>query len=172
MSASRPDADFSRRVASALRVANASHSPVAASAPSTAPITTAAPAARARDRERRAGRESHAAGDTQDPSGHVGLSHQKGGSDQEESHTGFDHLAPHRMVRLRPRLRGKSGGSSLQCPRLRSTGRNGVTRRDLIRFSGAGAAGAAALAAAGCDLSDSDDATRRCSGSSSARASR
>jgi arylsulfatase A-like enzyme len=50
----------------------------------------------------------------------------------------------------------ESGGSSLQCPRLRSTRRHGVTRRDLIRFSGAGAAGAAALAAAGCDLSDSD----------------
>jgi hypothetical protein len=39
---------------------------------------------------------------------------------------------------------------------LRSTGRQGVTRRDLIRYSGAGAAGAAALAAAGCDLSDGD----------------
>jgi arylsulfatase A-like enzyme len=38
---------------------------------------------------------------------------------------------------------------------LGSTGRHGVTRRDLIRVSGAGAAGAAALAAAGCDLSDS-----------------
>jgi arylsulfatase A-like enzyme len=50
----------------------------------------------------------------------------------------------------------ESGGSSLQCPRLRSTGKHRVTRRDLIRFSGAGAAGAAALAAAGCDLSDSD----------------
>jgi arylsulfatase A-like enzyme len=40
---------------------------------------------------------------------------------------------------------------------LRSTGRNGVTRRDLIRYSGAGAAGAAALAASGCDLTDSSD---------------
>jgi arylsulfatase A-like enzyme len=40
--------------------------------------------------------------------------------------------------------------------RLRSTDGNGFTRRDLIRYSGAGAAGAAALAAAGCDLSDSD----------------
>jgi arylsulfatase A-like enzyme len=50
----------------------------------------------------------------------------------------------------------ESGGASLQCPRLRSTGKHGVTRRDLIRVSGAGAAGAAALAAAGCDLSDSD----------------
>jgi arylsulfatase A-like enzyme len=40
---------------------------------------------------------------------------------------------------------------------LRSTGRHGVTRRDLIRYSGAGAAGAAALAAAGCDLTDSSD---------------
>jgi hypothetical protein len=39
---------------------------------------------------------------------------------------------------------------------LRSTGRKGVTRRDLIRYSGAGAAGAAALVASGCDLSDSD----------------
>jgi arylsulfatase A-like enzyme len=38
---------------------------------------------------------------------------------------------------------------------LRSTGRQRVTRRDLIRYSGAGAAGAAALAAAGCDLTDS-----------------
>jgi len=37
---------------------------------------------------------------------------------------------------------------------LRSTGRHGVTRRDLIRYSGAGAAGAAALTAAGCALSD------------------
>src|SRR5215212_6423620 len=46
-------------------------------------------------------------------------------------------------------------GASLQCPRLPPTGRHGVTRRDLIRYSGAGAAGAAALAAAGCDLSDS-----------------
>jgi len=35
-----------------------------------------------------------------------------------------------------------------------------VTRRDLIRYSGAGAAGAAALAAAGCDLSDSSDAQK------------
>ena len=41
---------------------------------------------------------------------------------------------------------------------MRSTGRHRVTRRDLIRYSGAGAAGAAALAAAGCDLSDSSDA--------------
>jgi arylsulfatase A-like enzyme len=40
--------------------------------------------------------------------------------------------------------------------RLRSPGRHGVTRRDLIRYSGAGAAGAAALAAAGCDLTDGD----------------
>jgi arylsulfatase A-like enzyme len=40
---------------------------------------------------------------------------------------------------------------------LRSTGRHGVTRRDLIRYTGAGAAGAAALGAAGCDLTDSDD---------------
>jgi arylsulfatase A-like enzyme len=39
---------------------------------------------------------------------------------------------------------------------LRSTGRHRVTRRDLIRFGGAGAAGAAALAAAGCDLNDSE----------------
>ena len=41
---------------------------------------------------------------------------------------------------------------------MRSTGRHRVTRRDLIRYSGAGAAGAAALAAAGCDLNDSSDA--------------
>jgi arylsulfatase A-like enzyme len=41
---------------------------------------------------------------------------------------------------------------------LRSNGRNGVTRRDLIRYSGASAAGAAALAASGCDLTDSSDA--------------
>ena len=54
------------------------------------------------------------------------------------------------------RAEREPGGSSLQCPRLRSTRRHGVTRRDLIRFSGAGAAGAAALVAAGCDLSDSD----------------
>jgi arylsulfatase A-like enzyme len=37
---------------------------------------------------------------------------------------------------------------------LRSTRRHGVTRRDLIRYSGAGAAGATALVAAGCDLGD------------------
>jgi arylsulfatase A-like enzyme len=37
---------------------------------------------------------------------------------------------------------------------LRSTGRQSVTRRDLLRYSGAGAAGAAAIAAAGCNLSD------------------
>jgi arylsulfatase A-like enzyme len=37
---------------------------------------------------------------------------------------------------------------------LRSTDGNGFTRRDLIRYSGAGAAGAAALTAAGCDLTD------------------
>jgi arylsulfatase A-like enzyme len=43
---------------------------------------------------------------------------------------------------------------------LRSTGRHGVTRRDLIRYSGAGAAGAAALAATGCDLSDSSDESK------------
>ena len=54
------------------------------------------------------------------------------------------------------RAEREPGGSSLQCPRLRSPRRHGVTRRDLIRFSGAGAAGAAALVAAGCDLSDSD----------------
>jgi arylsulfatase A-like enzyme len=40
---------------------------------------------------------------------------------------------------------------------LRSPGRNRLTRRDLIRYGGAGAAGAAALAASGCDLSDSDE---------------
>ena len=40
--------------------------------------------------------------------------------------------------------------------RLRSTDGNGFTRRDLIRYSGAGAAGAAALTAAGCNLSDAD----------------
>ena len=40
--------------------------------------------------------------------------------------------------------------------RLRSPGRHGVTRRDLMRYSGAGAAGAAALAAAGCDLTGAD----------------
>ena len=40
--------------------------------------------------------------------------------------------------------------------RLRSTDGNGFTRRDLIRYSGAGAAGAAALTAAGCNLSDGD----------------
>jgi len=39
---------------------------------------------------------------------------------------------------------------------LRSTDGNGFTRRDLIRYSGAGAAGAAALTAAGCDLTDGD----------------
>jgi arylsulfatase A-like enzyme len=44
-------------------------------------------------------------------------------------------------------------------PRLGSNGRQGFTRRDLIRYSGAGAAGAAALAASGCDLNDSSDST-------------
>lgn len=39
---------------------------------------------------------------------------------------------------------------------MRSPRRNRLTRRDLIRYGGAGAAGAAALAAGGCDLSDSD----------------
>ena len=39
---------------------------------------------------------------------------------------------------------------------MRSTDGNGFTRRDLIRYSGAGAAGAAALTAAGCDLTDND----------------
>ena len=39
---------------------------------------------------------------------------------------------------------------------LRSTDGNGFTRRDLIRYSGAGAAGAAALTATGCALSDGD----------------
>ena len=39
---------------------------------------------------------------------------------------------------------------------LRSTDGYGLTRRDLIRYSGAGAAGAAALTAAGCDLTDGD----------------
>jgi arylsulfatase A-like enzyme len=43
---------------------------------------------------------------------------------------------------------------------LRSTGRKGVTRRDLIRYSGASAAGAAALVASGCDLSDSDGSSQ------------
>jgi arylsulfatase A-like enzyme len=38
---------------------------------------------------------------------------------------------------------------------LRTPRRNRLTRRDLIRYGGAGAAGAAALAAAGCDLTDS-----------------
>jgi len=37
---------------------------------------------------------------------------------------------------------------------LRPPRRNRLTRRDLIRYGGAGAAGAAALAAAGCDLTD------------------
>jgi arylsulfatase A-like enzyme len=44
---------------------------------------------------------------------------------------------------------------------LRSTRRNRVTRRDLIRYGGAGAAGAAALAASGCDLSDADSSDPR-----------
>jgi arylsulfatase A-like enzyme len=39
---------------------------------------------------------------------------------------------------------------------LRSTGRQGFTRRDLLRYSGAGAASAAALTAAGCALNDED----------------
>ena len=40
---------------------------------------------------------------------------------------------------------------------MRPPRRNRLTRRDLIRYGGAGAAGAAALAAAGCDLSDEGD---------------
>ncbi len=61
------------------------------------------------------------------------------------------------MVVPRPRPRGNLAAHRYSAPRLRSSRGHGVTRRDLIRFSGAGAAGAAALAAAGCALSDSDD---------------
>jgi arylsulfatase A-like enzyme len=61
------------------------------------------------------------------------------------------------MVRLRFGQRRNLAAHRYSARRLRSTGRHGVTRRDLIRYSGAGAAGAAALAAAGCDLSDSSD---------------
>ena len=43
---------------------------------------------------------------------------------------------------------------------MRLPGRNRLTRRDLIRYGGAGAAGAAALAAAGCDLSDGGDSDK------------
>jgi arylsulfatase A-like enzyme len=43
---------------------------------------------------------------------------------------------------------------------LRPPGRNRLTRRDLIRYGGAGAAGAAALTAAGCDLSDGGDSDK------------
>jgi arylsulfatase A-like enzyme len=43
---------------------------------------------------------------------------------------------------------------------LRPPGRNRLTRRDLIRYGGAGAAGAAALAAAGCDISDGGDSDK------------
>ena len=55
----------------------------------------------------------------------------------------------------------RSGAGNLAAHRysaapLRSTDGNGFTRRDLIRYSGAGAAGAAALTAAGCSLSDGD----------------
>ena len=39
---------------------------------------------------------------------------------------------------------------------MRSTGRQGFTRRDLLRYSGAGAASAAALTAAGCALNDEE----------------
>jgi arylsulfatase A-like enzyme len=62
------------------------------------------------------------------------------------------------MVRPGPKLRRNLAAPRYSAPRLRSTGRHRVTRRDLIRYSGAGTAGAAALAAAGCDLSDSSDA--------------
>jgi arylsulfatase A-like enzyme len=44
---------------------------------------------------------------------------------------------------------------------LRSPGRNRLTRRDLIRYGGAGAAGAAALAASGCDVGGSDQPPTR-----------
>jgi arylsulfatase A-like enzyme len=90
----------------------------------------------------------------------VCLSHQKGGSKHHKSHSSFDHFALHQMVRPGPSLRRNLAAHRYSAPRLRSTGRHRVTRRDLIRYSGAGAAGAAALAAAGCDLSDSSDADR------------
>jgi arylsulfatase A-like enzyme len=60
------------------------------------------------------------------------------------------------MVVPEPLPHGESGGVPLQCRALRSTDGNGFTRRDLIRWSGAGAAGAAALTAAGCSLTDDD----------------
>ena len=55
----------------------------------------------------------------------------------------------------------RSGAGNLAVHRysaaaLRSTDGHGFTRRDLIRYSGAGAAGAAALTAAGCDLTGDD----------------
>jgi arylsulfatase A-like enzyme len=58
------------------------------------------------------------------------------------------------MVRPDRWLRGNLAAHRYSARRLRSTGRHRVTRRDLIRVSGAGAAGVAALAAAGCDLGD------------------
>jgi arylsulfatase A-like enzyme len=58
------------------------------------------------------------------------------------------------MVVLASLPDGNLAAPRYSAPRLGETGRNGFTRRDLIRWSGAGAAGAAALAAAGCDLSD------------------
>jgi arylsulfatase A-like enzyme len=88
----------------------------------------------------------------------VCLSHQKGGSSNQKSHASFDHFALQQMVRPGQKLRRNLAAHRYSAARLRSTGRQRVTRRDLIRYSGAGAAGAAALAAAGCDLGDSSDA--------------
>jgi arylsulfatase A-like enzyme len=62
------------------------------------------------------------------------------------------------MVRPALHRRWNLAAHRYSADRLRSTRRQRVTRRDLIRYSGAGAAGAAALAATGCDLSDSSDA--------------
>ena len=60
------------------------------------------------------------------------------------------------MVVLTRSGAGNLAAHRYSAARLRSTDGNGFTRRDLIRYSGAGAAGAAALTAAGCNLSDND----------------
>src|SRR6185436_1424130 len=105
-------------------------------------------------------RERDAPDRPQYPAGHVCLGHQEGGPDDDKSHASLDHFALQTMVLPGPWLRGNLAAHRYSAARLRSTGRQRVTRRDLIRYSGAGAAGAAALAAAGCDLSDSSDAQK------------
>jgi arylsulfatase A-like enzyme len=89
----------------------------------------------------------------------VRLSHQKGGAYNQKNHAGLNHLALHQWYAPALAAGGNLAAHRYSAARLRSTERKGVTRRDLIRYSGAGAAGAAALVASGCDLSDDGDAS-------------